>query len=62
MTLNKGFYFINFYKSLSVVNNNIYKTFFIKFVVYRLWHCVGNLSYKIIFYKMCTLKLYIKKK
>jgi len=36
MLLSKGFYVITFYKCLSAVNNNVYKTFIIKFIIYRL--------------------------
>ena len=44
MLLSKGFYFINFYKSLSVVNATVHKTFVVKCVIYRLYHGVVNLS------------------
>jgi len=36
MLLSKGFYVITFYKRLSAVNNNVYKTYIIKCSIYRL--------------------------
>ena len=36
MLLSKGFYVITFYKRLSAVNNNVYKTFILNYMIPRL--------------------------
>jgi hypothetical protein len=44
MPLSKAFYFITFYNRLSAVNNNVYKTFILKVIVYQLQTGICNLS------------------